>query len=406
MISDAPSTGRIAFIGADRQVHVIGVDGHGRRQVTWSKVPSAVTLWGGSSGQDTCSWPGFSPDGRWLICFQSEGSTDELTGSRICAVEIDGVEERCLAELTGQLPIYAQWNDRSSEIAILVQEEDELQLWLCELAQVGQARIVDHGVPLFFNWAPGGGQVMLHAGDATRRTGRLVMRSMEPVGEDIVFDESPGSFCTPMFTRGGRLVYATNKGWLSNVCISDIDGDNKRILASMEGLLAVIPAPNGQQVAIGAAPGGEGTPYQGIWLVSADGGEITQVLTQACQAFFWVPGGEQILLAVLDSARSCFQWKLLDLKSRALRELGSFWPSRDQLFYLHFFEQYSLSHPLISADGTTLIFSGHPAPNSGRDPEPRMWTIDLCAQQPQPVELVPGSFGTFPPRQLIQSTTA
>ena len=377
---------------------MIGSDGRGRQQVTWSKQPSAITLWGGSKGRDSCSWPGFSPDGRWLICFQSEGSSDELSDSRICAVEIDGVEERCLTQLTGQLPIYAQWNDSSDQIAVLVQEEDELQLWLCELGKLGQVRVVEHGVPLFFSWVPGGQRVMLHAGDPNRQTGRLLVRSLEPVGEDTVFQESPGSFCTPLFA-GERLLFVTNKGWLSNVCVADVDGENRQVLASMEGLLAVIPSPDGTQVAIGSAPGGEGTPYRGIWLVSIAGGSLAQVLTEECQAFFWIPGGTHMLLAVLDREESCFRWKLLDLTTQSVSSIGPFWPSRDQLFYLHFFEQYTRSHPLISADGSTLIYAGHPAPGSNQDPTSRLWVVDLSSPAPAPVELTHGSFATFPPRR-------
>lgn len=396
-MSNSPaSTCSIAFIGDDRQIHVINTDGTRRRQITWSKMPSALSMWGSSAGRDTCSWPGFSPDGRWLICFQAEGE-DGLSKARICAVEVDGVEERLLAELSGQLPIYAQWNESSDQIAFLVQDEDELQLWLCLLDEVGHSRNVDNGVPLFFTWAPGGGRVMLHAGDSRRQTGRLVLRSLEPVGEDVIFDETPGSFCTPMFADGW-LVFVTSKGWLSSVCISRPDGTEKRVLASMEGLLAVIPSPDGQSVAIAAAPGGEGSPYKGIWLVSTSGGEVKSVLTEECQSFFWGPDSTFIVFARLDAEAKCFRWEMLSLASRVVKPLGPFWPSRDQLFYLHFFEQYTLSHPLIAPDGRTLIYSGHPDPESGRSSSPLMWAIDLHAEHPSPVELARGSFGTYPPR--------
>lgn len=395
--SAASPTSRIAFIGDDRQVYVIGSDGSALRQVTWSKVPSALTRWGGSEGHDTCSWPGFSPDGRWIICFQAEGE-DGLSRARVCAVEIDGVEERTLAELDGQLPIYAQWNEQSDQIAVLVQEEDELQLWLCSLDTVGHARMVDNGVPLFFSWAPDGGQVMLHAGDARRKAGRLVLRSLQATGEDHVFVESPGSFCTPLFSQG-KLVLATNRGgWLSSVCICEPDGSSKRVLASMEGLLAVIPSPGGEQIAIASAPDGEGSPYKGLWVVPTAGGEIEQVLSEECQAFFWIPGSMALLFAQLDNDNRCFWWKKLDIESREVSNVCTFWPSRDQLFYLHFFEQYSRSHPLISADGSTLLYAGHAAPGTDPSPRPVLWAVDLSAPIPKPVELVRGSFGTFPPR--------
>ena len=122
------------------------------------------------------------------------------------------------------------------------------------------------------------------------------------------------------------------------------------------------------------------------------------MLTEECQAFFWVPGEPAIVFTHLDPERKCFWWKKLDLDTKEVASLGPFWPSRDQLFYLHFFEQYATSHPIISEDGATLIFSGHPPPESGRDPEPLLWSVDLRAEQPRPVELVRGSFGTFPPR--------
>lgn len=390
-------TNRIAFIGDDRQVYVIGADGSALQQVTWSKVPSALTRWGGSSGQDTCSWPGFSPDGRWIICFQSERGEGQVT-SRICAVEVDGVEERGLAELSGQLPIYAQWNPQSQQVAVLVQEEDELQLWLCALDTVGHARMVDNGIPLFFSWAPGGGQVMLHTGSARRKVGRLVLRSLQATGEDCVFMASPGSFCTPQFTKG-KLVLAFSKGERrSSICICEPDGSSKRVLASMDGLLAVIPSPDGELVAIAAAPGGEGSPYTGLWVVPTIGGEKQQVLAEECQAFFWIPGSTALVFAQIDNDNRCFWWKKLDLESREVSNICSFWPSRDQLFYLHFFEQYAHSHPLISADGETLIYAGHSPPGTDPNPSPRMWAVNLRAEIPKPVELVRGSFGTFPPR--------
>ena len=305
-------------------------------------------------------------------------------------MQVDGVEERQLAELGGQHPIYAQWSGDSQHLAVLVQDEQLLQMWVCSLGELGQARIVEEGVPLFFSWAPQQSELLIHTGEPGARGGRLLLRSL--TGAQVPLSASSGSFCTPMYLGEQRL-YATGSGWLSDVCITAPDGTVK-VLASMEGLLAVIPSPDEQLVAIAAAPDGEGSPYKGIWLVRACGGPLTQILAEECQAFFWA-GNTAIVFAYLDRAEGCMRWRLLDRESGQVRELGRFWPSREQLFYLHFFEQYCHSHPLISPDGQTLIYAGHPEPGSDEDLSSRLWLLDLRDEQAAPEIFARGTFAVF-----------
>ena len=86
-----PVTGRVAYIGANRQVHVLRPDGRERRPITYSKYPSPLQSWGGSEGQDSCSWPCWSPNGVWLACFQDH-QLDEGGGPfTVNVVEVDGI---------------------------------------------------------------------------------------------------------------------------------------------------------------------------------------------------------------------------------------------------------------------------------------------------------------------------
>ncbi|MEL6347288.1 MAG: hypothetical protein AAFV53_29500 [Myxococcota bacterium] len=391
---------RIAFVGGDRQVHVIRPDGSDRQQVTWA--PGEVTIWGGIGGRSSRAWPTWSPDGQWLSCFQLEGGADQMAQARICVVQVDGVEERVLVEMDGQIPIYMRWNEDSRQLAALVQDEDGLELWTVDRDNLGQQRTVDHGSPLFFAWAPTPPYMMLHVG-GSRRPGRLVLRNLGPTGEDVVFDALPGAFSAPVFTDE-HLIYATGRGWLSNVCVSDHLGQRPQILASMEGQLSIMPSSDGQQLAIGAGPRTADGGIRRVWLAGMDGTGMRPIIDDACQAFFWVPGRAQIIYARSAADRRRLTWVRQDISTGQQKTLGDFWPSRDQRFVMHFFEQYTHSHPPISSDGRFLVYSGHPAPGSHPDTSPRLWIIDLDDDDPHPRMLAEGAFGVFRPTPTARPT--
>jgi hypothetical protein len=180
---------------------------------------------------------------------------------------------------------------------------------------------------------------------------------------------------------------------------SALDGTQSRILWSSEGLLAVAPAPHGRAlVAISAAPRGEGSPYEGIVLIDVEDG-TTRALTEAsCLAFFWCPTGESILYAVVDKAQNCVTWHRVGLDGEH-RVVATFWPTRDLLFYLHFFDQYAQSHPVVSADGRWLTFAGYPAGGGQADlsAPPRIYVKDLHDLERPALEVGNGQFAVFPP---------
>ena len=60
----------------------------------------------------------------------------------------------------------------------------------------------------------------------------------------------------------------------------------------------------------------------------------------------------------VDKTGNCLTWYSVRDNENPV-ELCRFWPSREMLFYLHFFDQFVRSHHLVSADGRFLVFSGH-----------------------------------------------
>ena len=122
----SPDAGRVALVGADRQIYVADLANGARRVLTLSKHQSPLARWGRTAGEERSLWPCWSPDGRWIACFQTK-RTDE-DPSVVSVVQVDGVEERELVELTRSAPIYASWSADSGSLAVLSQGSDELEL--------------------------------------------------------------------------------------------------------------------------------------------------------------------------------------------------------------------------------------------------------------------------------------
>lgn len=389
---------RLAFIGLDRQVYVTDTSGSEPVALT-APLPRAGGNWGVMSRpQETFSWPTWSPDDAWIGAFAVEGSDEEAGPVRVVTLSLDGVRQVEWAHIPNMAPIYLQWHPSGEAISVLLQQGSELVLSLLRKERLGQIRPIEQGVPLFFNWTPDGSRVLIHVGSKDDPGGRLVLRDPLGDGEDVLFDRAPGSFCAPVFPASRAVVALRQPEGGSDVVASASDGTDARSLLTRKGLLAVVPAPNGAPwVAVSCAPRGEGTPYKGIELVQIETGEVRALSAAECLAFFWSPVGDWILYAVVDADANCLFWHKVDVATGEQVPLGSFWPTRDILFYLHFFDQYAQSHPIISPDGRWVAFAGYPAGGGQADLSnpPRIFLKDVTAPERPPELAGRGSFAVF-----------
>lgn len=389
---------RLAFVGIDRQVHLS--DARGAPPVLLTPaLPRPGGAWSMLKGpQDAWSWPTWSPTGEWLAAFAVETSDAQAGPSRVVALSLDGIGQEEWAQVAGAAPIYLQWHPSGGALTVLTQQNQELVLGVLRRDRLGQLRPVEHGVPLFFNWTRDGARLLLHVG-GNEGEGRLLLRDPLGDGEDKLLDRAPGSFCAPVFA-GGQAVYAASRRGegASDVVASAPDGADARVLARRRGLLALVAGP-GDRVALSAAPRGEGTPYRGIDLLDVRTGEVENLTESDCLAFFWAPSGDWILYARVDAEANCLTWYRAGLDGRLPVALGTFWPTRDLLFYLHFFDQYAGSHSLISADGRFVTFAGYPAGGGQADlsAPPRIWVKDVTEPDRPAFEVGRGSFSVFSP---------
>lgn len=388
---------QVAYVGTDRQIHIRAVTGGEPKQVSFSMAPGPLSRWGGTAGRDAWAWPCFSPDGRWLSCFQfAEG--DELAGqASVVTVEIEGVEMFQLQAVENELPIYAQWSPDGAHLALLTQDQDELALYVVPAHDQGRRHLVEQGVPLFFTWLGDAHRLMVHHGSQEDHPGRLTVRDGVGTKEDIVHGHDPGTFCTPLRMAGG-LVYAVHNGPHSVVVLTDETGRVVRRLLQAEGLLALVADRESSAVLVGAAPGGEGTPYTQVWRAPLDGSAPEQVLQVECLAFFAVPGGARVVFVTQAEQKGWVEWWCVEAPGMPPRQVARARLTRDELFRLYFFEQFAESHPVLTPDGRHLVFATHMPNLDGQEQPPVVVVVDLDLPDLPARPLARGSFAVCAPQ--------
>ena len=140
-------------------------------------------------------------------------------------------------------------------------------------------------------------------------------------------------------------------------------------------MVSLQPRPHSNQIAIGIS-----NPHQesekGIELLDLDTGNfesITKIKEPDInwQSMFWSPDGSKLLISAINAAQRWLEWQFWDGQSHQV--INQFLPAREQLFYLHFFEQFRLSHPILSTDNKHFYFSAYEPPHKRREFPPKPW---------------------------------
>ena len=388
----------LVYVGTDRQLHLVRGQPEAPDRFALTEPPSFTLV---PSPQDAWCWPTWSPDGQWIAAFAVTTRDDESGPARVVTMSVDGVRQTEWAELPDSAPLYLQWHPSGNALCVLTQVDDDLHLGVVHADKLGLVREVAQGVPLFFNWTLDGARVWVHHGDPEGKTRESAVVIRDPLGddEDRLYPRTPGSFCAPVFS-GGSTVLAIRAGdGLSTVVRCDAAGHELEI-AHHPGLVAVAAGPQ-NQVAITSATGGEGSPYSGIEIVDLgvdDLAEPERINDGPLLAFTWVPDGSAMVVFRVDAPGNCMSVLRVDRATGAEVTLGSFWPTRDLFFWLHFFDQFVQSHPLVSPDSRWVTWAGYPAGDGQADlsAPPRIWVRSLVDLDAAPIVVGRGLFATFP----------
>jgi hypothetical protein len=313
-------------------------------------------------------------------------------------MEVDGVEEQRLAVLAEGIPIYSQWSPDSTRVAVVSQEDDHLSLGLCTVGRVGEYRLVEEGVPLFFSWTTDGERLLIHSGSAGDT--RLVLRDVTGGAPDALFSKSPGNFCTPLVVDK-QAIFVGRDASHGVLCVSDWAGSRVEGITAVEGLVALVASPDGRYLAFSGAPPGNRQPYQGLWVVDLEDCRVRRLSEKGVIAFFWSPKSNGLAVVTRGRGPAQMEWSWQPVDGTASRTLSSFFPSLDQKFFLHFFEQFAVGHTPFSSDGSRLVFSSHPNPNrNGAHSTAHICMVNIDDESPRTDVMVPGDFAVFSPSEL------
>ena len=389
-------TPRIAYVGFDRQIHISNINGGNSKQLTISLADNPLLVWGKPElPPKGYAWPCWSPDGEKIACFQLPADRNPEQSVEVHVVEVDGLKQYELMRTPGRIPIFMNWQPSGDGLAVLLQrDEAQLELAYCELDKLGSVRLLHQGAPLFFSWGKGGRQIFIHSGTpGSPLSNQLVVRDSMGQLPDEVFPNSPGNYCRPVFINGS-LVHVEHLDGTERLLMSDTVEDESKVLLEFDGLGAIVPAQSANSVVFSSSPGSGAVPYRGATLINLETGEGTRLTDDDLLCFMWSDSGEQLIYVRMLEEAQCLAFYSVRANEKP-QELVRFWPSREMLYYFHFFDQFIDSHRLISPCGRYLMFAGHAIDTPQNSPT----TINILnLRGAEPIrKLQVGSFGCFAP---------
>jgi hypothetical protein len=373
---------RIAFVSSARQIHLVEPDGRSSG-LTSGAADIVYASWTAAAERYAHTWPAFSPAGDRVACFRLREGGD----AGVLVTSLDGVVASEVIDLPDQVPIYLQWSHAGDRLAVVSQSGDDLLLTVGKPDQVGSQKILAKGSPLFVTWLSDGRLGAFIGGGSSNARMMVLDPDMRKPTE--ILPGTPGDFCAPV-TVGERVIYGVHEHGRGEILM--VDRDAKVVnLPGGEGLLAFLPSPDGRLLARAVAPGGDGTPYQGLVLIDLESGEERAISDMDCLAFTWLPDSSGLVVTRVDGERGLTEWFLVDIQGTA-RHVADLVPTRDLRFYLRFFEQYTQSHPIVDPNSRYVLL---PGVLRGQASSSRIWKCPLHGGSPE--EIAEGQFATFGP---------
>ncbi|NDJ33451.1 MAG: hypothetical protein GYB64_02175 [Chloroflexi bacterium] len=373
MFTDLPTPGRLAVLGADGNVYVLGS----------GQAPLALTddarFEDGGTSERVYVHPTWSPTG-WL----SYVSVDVAEGVDVIAARPGAGTPPVTLLNSDSGYIYGYWSPAVCDggpdcgrFAFLMGDEGQIGFYLSEMTSGSPEPTSTERLRLsgshYYVWSADGESMLWYRNSTA-------MSVYDVAGDAIVreIDESFGLFQTPDWASGAdRLLFTRQVDGENQLVLREGDAQSE-LSGAFPGLAAFSLSPETRWAAYASGPANS-IPYAGLTLTRTDGSQTFSVdALDHILAFFWSPDGSKLALVNIEEAQPNFEangrlkslssrtqqqgqsvlvWYVVDVETQELTRLEEFLPTGDQLYVLQFFDQYAKSHQIWSPDSRYIVYA-------------------------------------------------
>ncbi|MBI2764954.1 MAG: hypothetical protein HYX53_03480 [Chloroflexi bacterium] len=273
------------------------------------------------------------------------------TGARTLLFE---VPEGAPPVIAPRVPHYCMWSPDGEWLSVVAPGADGLTLSLVRRDGSDSVTSVAVGAPLFAAWSGDSRLLAVHAG------AELVLFDVAAGGGQTSISDRAAGFRTPAFSpRGDELIFVVPGDPGALLVAAGLQG-GQRQLARLPGAAAFMRRPGTTELTLAVSQHPEGGAFDTILNLDLERSEKPRLLARGpVAAMAWSPAGDRLAtFAPSHFADGRFAIHLRDPDGRTVAATEAFFPSVDTRTSLAFFDQYRLSHPGWSPDGSLFVSCG------------------------------------------------
>lgn len=309
---------------------------------TGSGAANVVSLQDGESPVSSQSratgviWPAWRPGYGTLSWSEAHDRTRLLVDHQ----EVPGASNQPARFIGPGLPHYPLWSPDGRGLAYVVPDGQSLSLRVWTVG-APDARELVSAAPIFSCWLPSGAALVVHHGAS------LQIFETSSVHSPTTLSESAAGFRTPAISDdGARIAWAEVRSGAVHVMECDVETRAIRELRVLPAGVALCYAADGRLLIASSA-----SPESSAFASIVDVERGTRFIRSVMTAFWLSPDGTKLVtLHPSFTGDGRYQARLWDHAGRALGATEAFVPSAQFGMVMNFFDQFSLSHPLWSAD--------------------------------------------------------
>jgi Tol biopolymer transport system component len=348
------------------------------------------------------SAPTWSLNGRRLAVSLIYRASPEQPGSALAVLDTDGRDAPLMvwaappgeaALIAPGFPHYVNWSPDGEHLALLAATPAGMTLHVLDRRAEKPPLPVARGAPTFFSWSPRGDVLLVHHGPELS-----VIHMDAPGHSKTLLNSGIGCLLPAWSPSRERFAFARLHRGSQSLSVMTTDGSERAVATLPRASCALAWRPGHEDIAFsvhGSAGTGRG---DGLWLVRIGSGEPVRLLSDEIGAFIWSPDGSSIAFLTPAPIPGQSHWCVLDIETGTVNCLAPFYGAPELTLMLTFFEQYSVSHRIWSANGGALALNGR-VPANGTPPDVAGYSVYIqpLRREAHPIFVAAGTFASWRP---------